>query len=43
MHKLIWQHFMNDFEPVEFQGLPEDYQLLHRKSEDKEVNKTRWQ
>lgn len=28
----LMQHFVNDFEPVEFQGLPEDYQLLRRKS-----------
>jgi len=31
-HKLVWQHFVNDFEPVEARGLPENCQLLHRKS-----------
>ncbi|MHC5060954.1 MAG: hypothetical protein ACYTFK_07710 [Planctomycetota bacterium] len=34
-HRLLWEHFINHFEPVQFQGLPTNCQLLHRKSEDK--------
>jgi hypothetical protein len=30
-HNLLWRHFMDDFEPVKGDGLPENYQLLHRK------------
>ncbi|RLC61316.1 MAG: hypothetical protein DRI01_08715 [Chloroflexi bacterium] len=32
-HELVWRHFLNDFEPVEFQGLSANCQLLHRKSD----------
>jgi len=30
-HRLVWQHFVDEFEVVNFQGLPENCQLLHRK------------
>ena len=30
-HNLVWQHFKECFEPVEFEGLSSEYQLLHRK------------
>lgn len=30
-HNLIWDHFNSDFEQVASKGLPDNYQLLHRK------------
>ena len=30
-HHLVWEHLMDDFEPVQAEGLPGNYQLLKRK------------
>ena len=30
-HSLVWKYIMNNFEQVKVEGLPENYQLLHRK------------
>jgi hypothetical protein len=31
-HPILWQHFVEDFEVIETNGLPKNYQLLHRKT-----------
>ena len=31
-HPILWQHFLEDFEIIKSNGLPDNYQLLHRKT-----------
>ncbi len=31
-HSILWKHFLEDFEVVEINSLPNNYQLLHRKT-----------
>ena len=32
-HRIVWQHFNSEFEPVDASGLPGNYQLLHRRQD----------